>query len=162
MGLKASGSRSVLYLRAVRCNNSKKYICNMKEEIENLINEFYKIISGKKNQERNWELFKALFSPEAKLLPLRHTDNINNIMSYSIDEYINRLESFLAENDFYEYGENYKIKVFNNLAYAYTEYKAKRNEHDKIFIKKGINLIHFVNNGQRWYISSMQWEDSFN
>lgn len=130
------------------------------KEIINLVNLFYKIISGKRNQERNWELFKTLFSPGAKLLPLKHTDNMSDIVSYSIDEYINRLELYLAENDFYEYGENYKIEGFNNLAYAYTEYKAKRNENDKELIKKGINLIHFVNNGKRWFISSMQWEDS--
>lgn len=134
----------------------------MKDEIVNLIDLFYKIISGKKSQERNWELFKTLFSPEAKLLPLKHTDNINDILSYSVDEYINRLELYLGENDFYEYGENYKIEVFNNLAYAYSEYKAKRNENDKELIKKGINLIHFVNNGKRWFVSSMQWEDSSN
>ena len=54
-------------------------------ELENLINLFYKIISGKKNQERNWELFRTLFSSEAKLLLLRHHDINILVESYSID-----------------------------------------------------------------------------
>ncbi len=97
-----------------------------KDEIENIINLFYSIISGKTNQKRNGKLFRTLFLPNARLLPTRY--NRDEILTeyFNVEQQINRLESFLLDNDFYEYRENYKIDIVNNLANSYTEYKAKK------------------------------------
>lgn len=131
----------------------------MHKEIKNLLDCFYEIISGYRNQPRNWTQFITLISQDARFIIIRNSGNNLNIEYYTVDQYIDRLKIFLSKNDFYEYGECYKIEIYNNLASAFTRYKAKRNKNDSVLIKQGINLVHFINDGHRWFISSMQWED---
>ncbi|MEJ2635238.1 MAG: hypothetical protein P8184_08100 [Calditrichia bacterium] len=130
------------------------------KEIADLIDSFYKIISGSKDQPRDWELFRALFVQDARLLPLKALPEGIVSRSFTVEEYINRLQSFLRVNDFYEFGENYRIEIVNHLAHACTEYRAKNNLNGNTPLKQGVNLIHFINDGKRWLISFMQWEDT--
>ncbi len=130
------------------------------KEIASLIDSFYEIISGRKDQPRDWELFRALFAENARLLPLKALPEGIASRSFTVEEYINRLQSFLRANDFYEFGENYRIEIMNHLACACTEYKAKNNLDGNTLLKQGVNLIQFINNGKRWLISFMQWEDT--
>lgn len=124
------------------------------QEIENLINTFYKIISGEKSQKRDWELFFNLFIRNAQVLPIKSDVKKSQPILYNIETYKNYLEKFLLENNFYEAGYNYNIKIYNDIASAYSEYKTI-----KCAWKSGINLINFIKINNEWKISFMQWQD---
>lgn len=129
-------------------------------EIKRLIDNFYEIISGKAGEKRNWDSFKQLFFEKAHLIPVRFDINKNCItIPFDIDSYVLRLEGFLGTNDFFEYASNCKIEVYGNIAHAYSEYEAKTSINDVEPIKKGINIVQFINDGGRWKILNMLWQD---
>ncbi len=95
-----------------------------KQSITNVINGFYNIISGKATEKRDWACCKKkLFTEDANL---KIIDKKVNALQMDVDTYIIRVGNFLKENDFYEYGLNYKIEIFRNIANVYSEYEAKK------------------------------------
>lgn len=130
-----------------------------KIEIKNLIDDFYGIISGKTTEKRDWNRFKNLFYPNAHLMSMSYnSDNKCSSIPKNVDTYVSILSNLLEEVDFYEYGLNYEIEIYGNIARVYSEYEAKNNKEDKNFIKKGINLVQAINDGQSWKILNMFWD----
>lgn len=129
-------------------------------EIKELIDDFYGIISGKIEEERNWDSFRTLFFTNAHLMSTRvNSNNECTSIPVDIDSYIIGLDKFLRTNDFYEYGLNYEINVFSNIAHVYSEYEAKRSLEDTEPMKKGVNIVQLINDGQKWKILNMLWQD---
>jgi len=129
-------------------------------EIKKLIDNFYIIISGKSGEERNWDSFRKLFYSNAHLMSAKfNSGNECTTMPVNVDSYILGLDRFLRVNDFYEYGLNYKINIFGNIAHVYSEYEAKRSLKDNEPIKRGINLVQLIYDEDRWKILNMVWQD---
>ena len=132
---------------------------NSEESIKELIDSFYQIISGRAQEERNWDNFRNLFFENGHLMSIKLNDNKECISKpMNIEAYILILDKFLKTIDFYEYGLNYKINIMRNIADVYSEYEAK-NSLEEEPIKKGVNLVHLVNDGHRWRILNMLWQD---
>jgi len=133
---------------------------NNEVEIKYLIDKFYDIISGKPEEERNWESFKSLFFTNAHLMSTRFNGNKECIsLPLDIEAYISVLDKFLKTKNFYEYGLNYEISVFGNIAHVYSEYEAKTCLDDNTPIKRGVNLVQLVSDKGEWKIVSMLWQD---
>lgn len=130
-------------------------------EIQYIVDKFYEIISGEAGEERKWNEFRSLFlSGDSSIAPVKF--NVGKeciIQRFDVESYIARLNNFLINNDFYEYGFNYEIKEIDSIAHVYSEYEAKRKKEDKEIIKRGINLVQLVHDGQAWKIHSMLWQD---
>jgi hypothetical protein len=133
---------------------------NNELEIKELIDSFYAIISGKSEEERDWDSFKSLFFSNAHLMSVRF-DNYKEVISFPVDvqTYISGLEKFLKTKDFYEHGFNYEIHIFGNIAHVYSEYEAKASLEDITPIRSGVNLVQLINAGDRWRILNMLWQD---
>ncbi|WP_187355556.1 hypothetical protein ['Paenibacillus yunnanensis' Narsing Rao et al. 2020] len=129
--------------------------------IQETIDEFYAIISGRKGEERDWDTFRSLFlSGNSILNPVKFNAEKEPVSKpLNVDSYIHGLKSFLLANDFYEYGLNYEISVFGHIAQVYSEYEAKRSKEDLDIIKRGINLVLLTYDGAMWRIHSMLWQD---
>lgn len=131
-----------------------------KLEIKKLIDGFYNIISGKSIEERDWESFRGIFFTDAHLMSVRLDSNRECISKpLDVETYISGLDRFLKSKDFYEYGINYDIDIHGNIACAYSEYEAKESLESSEVIKRGINLVQLVNDGDRWWILNMLWQD---
>ena len=133
---------------------------NNKLEIQRLIDIFYKIISGKVGEERDWNHFKSLFLENAHLMSMKF-NNYNECISrpLDVDSYIIGLNKFLETSDFYEYALNYEIKVFRDIAHVYSQYEAKTSLKDCKPTKEGVNLVHLAKVEGKWKIISMLWQD---
>lgn len=73
------------------------------QSIESIVSSIYEVVSGEKGEERNWELMRTIFHPEARLI-LNYTDEngVKNIYFYSVDEYISTFGEGLKQSDLYE------------------------------------------------------------
>jgi hypothetical protein len=130
------------------------------KEIKKLIDNFYSIISGKEEEERDWNSFRTLFYGNAHLTSTRFNSNNECIaIPKDVESYISGLDKFLKSNEFYEYGFNYEISIIGNISQVHSEYEAKKSLKDNNPIKKGVNLVQLINDGHRWRIVSMLWED---
>lgn len=129
-------------------------------DIKELIDNFYEIISGKAEEQRNWNSFRSLFFTNAHLMPMRFNSNKECVsVPVDVESYILGLDKFLKTKDFYEYGLNYEISIWGNIAHVYSKYEAKRSLEDNEPFKRGVNLVQLINDGNRWKILNMSWQD---
>ncbi len=128
--------------------------------IQEPIDAFYSIISGKAGEARNWDSFRDLFHKGASLTVMRLTEQkAYAAVTHDVESYITRLAKFLESKDFYEYGFRYSVRIFGNIAHVYSEYEAKASMLDNKPIKRGVNLVQLVYDGAKWRILNMLWQD---
>ena len=134
---------------------------NSNDELINIVNKFFQIISGSSNQSRDWQSFKNLFSSDAILsASVKNMSNEYVLHSWSVDSYIERLDNFLKANDFYEKAENFNIVLSKNIPQLTCNYFASRNKSFSPELKRGLNHIHFIKKDGEWKIINSIWEDN--
>lgn len=120
---------------------------------------FYATISGRKEDERDWERMRSLFFPGARLFPNAVTTRPSETEGLDIDRYIENLKRFLEEHDFFERGEITQCFTMGNLASVVSTYEAFLTPDDAASSRRGVNLVHLLHDGQAWKITAMMWRD---
>ena len=132
---------------------------NDTSSIESVIHAFYEVISGLAGENRDWDRFRSLFSPGASLVPSSVVCSASLPSATSIESYVQRLVDFLSQHDFYETGFIHRIEVYGNIASVISTYEARHTINESEPFKRGVNFIQMLNNGNRWWITSMVWRD---
>lgn len=127
--------------------------------MESTIETLYSVISGEKGEERNWELFKYLFKPDAKLIPSgRNQDNLHVVRYMSPQDYIDSSGKWLIENGFYEKELHRTVETFGNISQVFSSYESFKSKTDSEPFMRGINSIQLLNDGKRWWIINIYWQ----
>ena len=131
----------------------KKHVKTLDSTIETL----YNVISGDAGVKRDWDLFRYLFVPEAKLIPTRINDNQPELTFLSPNDYVERSGAWLEENGFFEIEITRKEETFGTVTHIFSTYASYRTSQDKEPFARGINSIQLMNDGNRWWIISIYW-----
>jgi hypothetical protein len=126
--------------------------------IDSTINSLYTVISGEKDEERDWDLFKFLFYPNAKLIASgRNKEGEVQVRYMKPEEYIKGSGKWLVENGFFE-KEIHRIEnTFGSISQVFSTYETFHSEKDKDPFMRGINSIQLFNDGKRWWIVNVYW-----
>ncbi|NNC70211.1 MAG: hypothetical protein HKN90_05235 [Flavobacteriaceae bacterium] len=128
------------------------------QTLDSTLKMLYGVISGEKGEERNWELFKYLFKPEAKLIPSgRNQDSIYHVRFMTPDEYIELSGKWLIENGFFEKEIKRSVNTFGAITQVFSTYESYKSESDTQPFMRGINSIQLLNDGVRWWILNIYW-----
>ena len=128
------------------------------ESLDAILSTLYGVISGEKGEARDWELFKYLFHPDAKLIPSRKSESGVFTATYmTADDYINGSGKWLIENGFFEKEIHRNVNTFGNITQVFSTYESFRSEADAEPFMRGINSIQLLNNGERWWIINIYW-----
>ena len=126
--------------------------------IDNIISTLYDMISGEKGEERNWELMKFLFHPDAKLIPSgKNKEGISKVRFMTVQDYIDTSGKWLVENGFFEKEINRVTDSFGNITQVFSTYESFNSEKDAEPFMRGINSIQLLNDGKRWWIINIYW-----
>ena len=128
------------------------------ESIDAIIAALYDVISGPAG-ERDWARFRSLFTPEARLIPVRPPQN-GSAATYrvlSVEDYVNRAGGSFKQNGFFEKEVARKQEQFGHIAQAFTTYESRHAKGEKPFAR-GINSVSLFNDGQRWWIVQIMWD----
>ena len=128
-------------------------------DIEPVLIVFYEIISGQKTESRNWDKLRSLFHPGACLFPNSVTVNPVNSCGIDIDTYIQNLDRFLGQNDFFEQGSITQVVIQENIASLIGTYEARHTKSDQEPFIHGVNFVHLIHTGSEWKITSMIWRN---
>tara|TARA_B110000046_G_C12940591_1_gene375580 strand:- start:118 stop:618 length:501 start_codon:yes stop_codon:yes gene_type:complete len=150
---------SILILLSFNNTYAQGLDSNIVKTIDGTINETYKIITGEKGKNRNWEAFRLLFTDDAQLSVLRHDTSGKNITNtYTLEKFV-RLGIKYYENDgFVEYPIKTIINEYNGIANVFQSYYAKELNYEE----KGVNSFQLINDGKRWWIKSLLWTSDNN
>ena len=122
------------------------------------IHTLYSVISGDKDVERNWELFRYLFKPGAHLIPSgKGADGSVGLQMLTPDEYIERSGPFLLANGFHEQEIGRKTEQYGVITHVFSTYDSRRTLADEKPFARGINSIQLLNDGNRWWIINVFW-----
>lgn len=129
------------------------------ESIDSTIETLYSVISGEKGEARDWELFKYLFIPEARLIPSgKNAEGKSYHYVWSPEEYVEMAGSRLEEMGFFEKEISRETDRFGNVVQLFSTYESYNSASDEEPFARGINSIQLLYDGNRWWVVSIFWQ----
>ncbi|HEV2799054.1 MAG TPA: hypothetical protein VGW12_01080 [Pyrinomonadaceae bacterium] len=129
------------------------------ESIESILNAVYASISGAKGQARDWNRFRSLFVPGARLIPtVKRPRGDYTTRVLTPDEFIASSGKFMEEQGFYEHAIANHVETFGNIAQVFSVYEGRHATSDPKPFVRGINSIQLMNDGKRWWVVTIFWQ----
>lgn len=127
--------------------------------LDAVIGAMYGSISGPPGGQ-NWILANRLFHPRAQLVRTGvAADRRPSAMIFSVDEYRSNATELLRDRPFFEVEIARRTLRFGNVAQVFSAYEARCAPDAPDLIKRGMNMIHLYDDGERWWIMQMIWDD---
>ena len=128
--------------------------------MDSIIAALYDVISGPAGQKRNWDRFRSLFVPGARLIPTGRNPQTGEVGSRvrTPEEYITRSAPLLEQNGFFEREISRQTEKFGNIAHLFSTYESRHKAEDEKPFARGINSIQLMNDGKRWWVVTIFWQ----
>ena len=128
--------------------------------IEAILAATYDVISGPAGKKRDWDRFRSLLYPGARLIPTGKRPNEQEVKSrvLSPEDYIERSAPFVEKEGFFERGVSNKIERYGNIAHVFSTYESRHKADDTQPFQRGINSFQLVNDGKRWWVMTILWQ----
>ncbi len=128
------------------------------ESVDAIIAAVYDVISGPAGQARDWDRWRSLFIPEARLISVRRTaDGTNTYNAFSPEDYVQQSGAFLEQNGFFEDEIGRTQEEFGPVVHLFSAYQSTRTQEDEEPFARGINSFQLFHDGHRWWVVSVYW-----
>lgn len=129
------------------------------ESIDAIMAAVYDVISGPAGQARDWDRFRSLFVPDARLIPTgRRPDGTRTIRALTVDEYAKNIGPQLERGGFFERELGRKVERYGSVVHLMSAYDSKRTLADAAPFARGVNSFQLWHDGTRWYVVTIYWE----
>jgi hypothetical protein len=127
------------------------------DTVDHIIAAVYDAISGPAGQ-RDWDRFRSLYYPGARMIPTRRDDKGAIVARVSTtDEYAARAQEFFSKEGFFENSVANRVEIWDKIAHVWSTYESRHAKGEKPFAR-GINSFQLFNDGNRWWILTVYWE----
>jgi hypothetical protein len=127
--------------------------------IDGLMTALYTSISGPPGGQ-DFELSRRIQHPDVRLVRTRLDEAGRPVaLSFSGDEYEANAKALLAGMPFYEVETDRRTVRFGNVAQVFSAYEARTAPEGGELIKRGMNMAHLFNDGRRWWLMHLIWDD---
>ena len=127
--------------------------------VDAIIAALYDVISGPAGQARDWNRFRSLFIPGARLILTMHPPGATPRTGVMTPEqYAERAAGSLTRNGFFEHEISRTSDTFGAVTQLFSTYESRRAATDAKPFARGINSIQLFNDGARWYIVTVFWD----
>jgi hypothetical protein len=127
--------------------------------IDQIVSALYDVISGDAGVKRDWNRFRSLFHPGARMIPTGKSATSGKIAARMLtaEDYVQRTGPLLERDGFHEQELNRRVDSFGNIAQVFSSYEARHKLSDAKPFLRGINSIQLFNDGSRWWVTSITW-----
>lgn len=127
--------------------------------IDAILASLYDVISGPAGQKRDWDRFRSLFVPGARLIPTgTPAGQPVTARIWTVEDYIERAGPGLEKNGFFEREIGRSLDAFGRITQVFSTYDSKREPTDATPFQRGINSIQLLNDGTRWWLVTVFWD----
>ncbi|HYY98047.1 MAG TPA: hypothetical protein VE642_05615, partial [Pyrinomonadaceae bacterium] len=139
--------------------------------IDSIIAAVYDVISGPAGQKRDWERMRSLFVPGARLMPTSPVrpagaapdaplkgDEPFGTRVLDVEGYIARGGPYLEEHGFFERESARRTETYGHIAHVWSTYESRNKADDPKPFARGVNSIQLMNDGARWWVVNIFWE----
>jgi hypothetical protein len=124
-----------------------------------LMTALYRSISGPPGGQ-DFELARRVWHPDLRLVRTGLDEAGSPVArSFSADDYEANARALLAGTPFYEIETERRTVRFGNVAQVFSAYEARTAPEGGELIKRGMNCAHLFNDGERWWLVHMIWDD---
>lgn len=128
------------------------------KSIDSILTALYGVISGPAG-ERDWDRFRSLFLPQARLTAaVKNADGSARIRPMGVEDYAKGAGSYFLQHAFFETPIVNRVETFGNITQVFSSYESRRAAGEAPFAR-GINSIQLLNDGSRWWIVSILWDE---
>jgi len=124
---------------------------------EAIVAALYDVISGPAGQARDWDRFRGLFAIGARLLPAAPRPDGSVPAALSPDDYVTRANDALMKG-FFEQEVARREEAFGTIMHVFSTYESRRAKTDEKPFARGINSIQMMQQGGRWWIVTVMWD----
>jgi len=119
----------------------------------------YEVISGPAGQQRDWDRFRSLYLPGARLIPTGPKKEGSGFFArtYTPDEYVARATPYFGKEGFYEKEAARRTECYGNITQVFSTYESRHDPKEPPFAR-GINSFQLFFDGARWWIVTVFWQ----
>lgn len=126
--------------------------------VDAIVAAVYDVISGPAGEARDWDRWRSLFLPEARLISLgRNREGGNPYRVLTPEDYVEMAGTSLEENGFFETEIGRTQEEFGPVVHLFSAYQSKRTLDDPEPFARGINSFQLMNDGERWWVLTIYW-----
>jgi hypothetical protein len=127
--------------------------------IDGVMKAFYEVISGLAGEPRQWSRDRSLYIPDVRFVSIeKRRDGTIEADPISHQEFVDRSDAGLVKNGFYESEVHRDTQQFGQIAHVFSTYES-RIKKDGPVIARGINSLELFNDGKRWWVLAVQWDE---
>jgi hypothetical protein len=126
--------------------------------IDYITEDFYESLSFQDGEMPDLETVQSLFYDDGLLINNTFSKPIN----FSAASFVKILEDQIESGKLTQFMQRElysKTEVFGRVAQRISVYEYSFDYHERNSLRKGINYIQFIQDGDNWLISSMAWND---
>lgn len=128
--------------------------------LDAILHAFYETVSGAVGQPRDWDRFRSLLLPGARLMPIVSlAGDKAGVRFLSTEDFIQRVEPIFAVEDFWERETSRQTETVGRFAHVLSFYESLRSPDGPPF-ERSVNSIQLFNDGLRWWIVNVMWNTS--
>ena len=129
------------------------------ESIDAVIAALYDVISGPAGEARDWDRFRSLHIPQARLIPTGRNAQTGEFghRVWSVDDFVEASGAVMEERGFFENEVARTTERFGSMAHAFSTYESRWTPDDLEPFQRGINSIQLMHDGTRWYVMNIFW-----
>lgn len=128
--------------------------------VDAILTALYDVISGPAGATRDWDRFRSLLVPNARLMPVRALPNGGgSVTMWSADDYISTAGAGLERSGFFEREIHRTTEAYGQIMHVFSTYESRRTADltERPFAR-GINSIQLLKDGSRWWVVSIYWD----
>ena|SRR5579862_2595709 len=129
------------------------------KSIDSIIGALYDVISGPPGAKHDWDRLRSLFAGDAKMVAIGGRGPKVGSRTLTVDEYIKIASPVIEKGGFVEKEIARHTDQFANMAHVYTTYESRILATDAKPFARGINSIELFNDGARWWIADIRWQE---
>ena len=126
--------------------------------VDAIVGAVYDVISGPAGEARDWDRFRSLFLPGARLISVVAQPGGGYGANVSTpDEYAEGADAFFLENGVFENEIGRVEERFGPIEHLFSAYQSKRSLEDAEPFARGINSFQLMHDGNRWWVVTIYW-----
>lgn len=126
--------------------------------INSLIAAFYASTSGERNQPRQWDRYRSLFLPDARLVAARPSaTGAAGALFLSPDEFVTSNKTYFEKGGFLDKEIARRVESFGSIAHVWSTFESRHAQNDPAPYARGITSMQLLKDGDRWWIVNIFW-----
>jgi hypothetical protein len=126
--------------------------------VDAILEAVYDVISGPAGERRDWDRFRSLFVPGARLMPTGGSAGQGYRHAvWTPSEYAAQAGAILERDGFFETEIHRVEERYGPVVHAFSTYESRRTEADAEPFARGINSFQLFFDGMRWWVMSIFW-----